>query len=65
MTELLNIAIEGAVDRFCGRPRAINPYSRTCAQGHWEAWLLGWDQADFLLEIRGSEEATRWLRAAA
>lgn len=65
MIELLNIAIEGAVDRFCGRPRANNPYSHACARGHWEAWLLGWDQADFMLESRGRQEATRWLREAA
>jgi hypothetical protein len=65
MIDLIIIAIEGSVDRFCGRPRAVNPYSLAGARGYWEAWLLGWDQADFLLEIRGSEEAPRWLREAA
>ena len=56
MTDLLVIAIEGAVDRFCGWPREMNPHDFTLARGHWEAWLLGWDQGDYLLDVRSREE---------
>jgi hypothetical protein len=62
---LVSIAIEGAVDRFVGRPRQANPYSYTHAREWYEAWLLGWDDASWLLEVRGQEEAARWLRQAA
>jgi hypothetical protein len=61
MTDLLLIAIEGAVDRFYGRPRGVNPYDFTFGRACWEAWLLGWDEADFLLDVQGREEAARWL----
>ena len=57
------IAIEGAVDRFCGRPREQNPYARNCDAFEW--WDLGWEDADQLLEMRGAEEARRWLTEAA
>jgi hypothetical protein len=63
--ELTVIAIEGAVDRFVGRPREANPYSKQYARVWWEAWLLGWDEASWLLEMRGEEEAARWLQEAA
>ena len=59
------VAIEGAVDRFCGRPRVQNPYQREPAAGAWEAWDLGWVEAEALLDLRGQEEAARWLREAA
>jgi hypothetical protein len=62
---IVTIAVEGAVDRFVGRPREANPYSKRYARRSWEAWLLGWDDANWLLEIRGEEEARRWLREAA
>jgi hypothetical protein len=62
---IVTIAVEGAVDRFCGRPRSANPYSRTYAREHFEAWDYGWDDANWLLEIRGAEEAARWLNEAA
>jgi hypothetical protein len=62
---LVPIAVEGAVDRFCGRPRNHNPYSSTSARDHFEMWTWGWDGADELLELRGREEAARWLREAA
>jgi hypothetical protein len=63
--DLLLIVVEGAVDRFCGRPRTANPYSFESARDGFEGWLLGWDEADLLLEMRGAEEAARWLREAA
>jgi len=59
------IAVEGAVDRFCGRPQDRNPYSAEYAPQDWDAWDLGWLTADDLIEIRGAEEARRWLREAA
>jgi hypothetical protein len=62
---LVTIAVEGAVDRFCGRPRHANPYSFEFARQWWEAWQLGWNDASWLLEMRGEEEARRWLREAA
>jgi hypothetical protein len=57
------IAIEGAVDRFCGRPLGQNPYAPGCDA--WEWWRFGWLDADQLLEERGAEEAARWLNEAA
>jgi hypothetical protein len=59
------IAVEGATDRFCGRPQDQNPYSDEYAPTDWDAWDLGWRVADELLEVRGAEEAARWLREAA
>jgi ribosome modulation factor len=62
---LICIVIEGAVDRFCGRPRERNPYCRTYARDYWLAWDFGWGDAGSLLEERGEHEARRWLGAAA
>jgi hypothetical protein len=62
---LLIVAVEGAVDRFCGRPRAANPYVRQNAPDPWRAWRDGWTEADSLLDERGAEEARRWLAQAA
>ena len=59
------IAIEGAVDAILGRPRKHNPYCATHAPSHASAWDLGWVEATELLEDRGQEEATRWLREVA
>lgn len=56
------VAIEGAVDRFCGRPRDRNPYSIANCPLDVEAWDLGHIEAGLLLELRGQEEAARWLR---
>ncbi len=56
------VVVEGAVDRFLGRPRDQNPY---CGQDSGEAWLYGWDEAEWLLDIRGMNEVRRWLRDAA
>jgi ribosome modulation factor len=63
-TPLVCIVIEGAVDRFCGRPRDRNPYAPVHARDYWLAWDFGWQDADHLLEERGAEEARRWLREA-
>ena len=60
--ELLYIVVEGAVDRFVGRPREANPYAPKNARDWHEAWLLGWDDAHELLAERGANEAARWLR---
>jgi hypothetical protein len=62
--DILVVVVEGAVDRFCGRPRRANPYSYATAREGFEAWLVGWDEAGELLEVRGAEEAARWLAAA-
>lgn len=63
--DALGVIVEGAVDRFCGRPEWANPYSREYASGAWHAWQLAWREAHVLLEMRGAEEASRWLREAA
>ena len=63
--ELFSVVSEGCVDRFVGRPRTQNPYNPACALEHFAAWEYGWDDADYLLEVRGREEAARWLREAA
>jgi hypothetical protein len=62
--DLLLVVVEGAVDRFCGRPRTANPYSFESVRDGHEAWLMAWDETDLLLEMRGAEEAARWLAAA-
>jgi hypothetical protein len=61
----LGIVVEGAVDRFCGRPLQANPYSPTFAADAHAGWVFGWREADYLLEIRGQDEARRWLTEAA
>jgi hypothetical protein len=63
--ELFPVVVEGAIDYFCGRPREKNPYSPTYASNEREAWFWGWDDAEYLLAVRGEEEATRWLADAA
>ncbi|HZG35788.1 MAG TPA: hypothetical protein VEY87_08065 [Gaiellaceae bacterium] len=60
---LWGIVCEGAIDAFCGRPREHNPYDPTLHAA--EAWFYGWDEGRWLLELRGQEEAARWLREAA
>ena len=64
-TPLICIVTEGCVDAFCGRPLARNPYCPESATDYWLAWDFGWHEARHLLEIRGREEAARWLREAA
>ncbi len=56
------IVVEGAVDRICGRPREQNPYRLGYESG--DAWEYGWGEASDLLELRGQEEARRWLEEA-
>ena len=62
---LVSIAIEGACDRWFGRPKTQNPYSFANAREWWEAWDLGWSDADWLIDVRGQEETARWLREEA
>ena len=67
MTESAGIALfpklfERGAERFCCRRRDRNPHGRGCARDYYEAWQLGWDDADSLLERRGGEQAARWLR---
>jgi hypothetical protein len=59
--ELFPIIAEGCCDRFFGRPRSQNPYNLISARAWAEAWEWGWDEADFLLGVRGEQEARRWL----
>ncbi len=59
--ELAPIVLEGGVDAFCGRPRGENPYDPESAADAWTAWLWGHDEATEQLEVRGQEEAARWL----
>ena len=63
--ELVGIAVDRAVDRFCGRPKLRNPYHPISAIEAYVAWDWGWDEAAYQLEMRGAEEAARWLREAA
>jgi hypothetical protein len=65
MTICVIIAIEGAVDRFCGRPRETNPYCRINAPVEFASWDLGWIEGGHYLDVRGQEEAARWLGEAA
>ena len=58
------IVAEGSFDRFLGRPRDACPYHREARHSH-EAWAYGWEEADWLLEVRGMDEVRRWLREAA
>ena len=53
------VVVEGAVDRFAGRPKAANPYAG--GYDSTEAWEYGWTEADEALELRGRQEAARWL----
>lgn len=62
---LAGVLIEGATDYYCGRPRGENPYSYTSALDAHFAWAWGWDEAKMQLELRGQEEAARWLSEAA
>ncbi len=59
------VVVEGAVDRFLGRPLLENPYNLEVAPEFHAAWAIAWREADEQLEIRGQQEATRWLSQAA
>jgi hypothetical protein len=64
IAELAGIIVEGAVDRFVGRPRDANPYSEHYAEQAWHSWDFGWREGDWYLECRGQEKARRWLEEA-
>ena len=55
------IAVEGATDRFMGRPRTQNPYNPAVRPYEWALWAYGWTTADWLLTERAEREALRWL----
>ena len=57
------IAVEGTVDRFCGRPPDKNPDCR--ATDEWASWDFGWIEAGCFPADRGQQEAARWLSEAA
>jgi hypothetical protein len=61
----LGVIVEGACDRFFGRPVEANPYHPLYAMDAYAAWSVAWTEADWLIDIRGQEEASRWLREAA
>lgn len=61
--ELATVLVEGAVDHIAGRPRSDCPYSPLSALDLHAAWLMGWDECAEQLELRGQEEAARWLAA--
>lgn len=61
----LGVVVEGATDRFFGRPFDKNPYSQEYAPDAWRIWALGWKEADWFIDVRGADEAARWLRDAA
>jgi hypothetical protein len=60
--DMLGVVVEGAADRFFGRPLDKNPYCEENAGEAWRVWALGWKEADWLMDARGAEEASRWLR---
>jgi hypothetical protein len=61
----LGVVAEGVADAIFGRPITANPYDpRFAAEAH-AAWAIGWREGRWHLEIRGQEEAARWLREAA
>jgi ribosome modulation factor len=62
---LAPVLVEGATDMFCGRPKDANPYCPETAADARYVWDWGWDEARDQLDVRGQEEAARWLRAAA
>jgi len=63
--DYLGVICEGCVDRFCGRPLEANPYHPVYATEAHATWQLAWKEAEALLDMRGQEEASRWLREAA
>lgn len=58
---LTDVAIEGAVDRFVGRPLDANPYSPALNGHAWASWRHGYAFAGTLLDLYGTKEARRWL----
>jgi hypothetical protein len=60
---LWSVVVEGAADRWCGRPQSQNPYAG--GLDAYEAWDWGWQEADWIFDIRATDEVRRWLREAA
>lgn len=63
--DYLGVIVEACVDRFCGRPITANPYCGVNATEAHAAWAIAWKEANAVLEMRGQEEAARWLRREA
>jgi len=63
--DMLGVICEACVDRFAGRPYDANPYCTDNAPEAHAAWAIAWREAGDLLDMRGQEEASRWLREAA
>jgi hypothetical protein len=63
--DYLGVIVEACVDCFCGRPLDANPYNPIHAMDAYAAWTVAWKEAEAVLEMRGQEEAARWLREAA
>lgn len=59
--DALGVCIEGATDRFFGRPLDKNPYCKENAAEAWRLWALGWNEADWYIDARAQEETSRWL----
>jgi len=57
------IVAEGVTDRIFGRPFAHNPYAGGIDSA--EAWAWGWEEGNWILEMRGQDEVLRWLKRAA
>ena len=49
---------------MCGRPISRNPYCLENAAEAHAAWTMGWREFDWYFQIRGQDEAARWLAAA-
>ena len=62
---VLGVVVEGACDRWFGRPLDANPYCPVNAADAWRVWQLGWSEAAWMIDVRGAAEAARWLREAA
>lgn len=60
--DMLGVVVEGACDRWFGRPLDRNPASAAHA---FRVWDFGWKEADFFIDVRGEEKAQRWLRDVA
>ena len=60
---IASIAIEGAVDRFLGRPLEQNPYSARFAPDGHASWTEGWRDAGRLFEIRMLQSLRRHVAA--
>jgi len=55
-------AVEGAADRFFGRPLLANPYNPVHLPHEWASWRYGWAGADVIYSLYLEREIKRWLR---